>query len=80
MKERYERRKIMEKKKITIGYLMSEDFEPTPFKEMADADKLAIWKHRMAIMQENGKNVKSKGVMQHLARRIRNLEDKMATA
>ena len=47
---------------------------------MADADKLAIWKHRMAIMQENGKNVKSKGVMQHLARRIRNLEDKMATA
>ena len=42
MKERYERRKIMERKKITIGYLMSEDFVPTPFKEMADADKLAI--------------------------------------
>ena len=70
----------MERKKITIGYLMSEDYKPTPMKEMADADKLAIWKHRYAVMQGNGKNVKSKGVMQHLARRIRNLEKAMASA
>ena len=70
----------MERKKITIGYLMSEDYKPTPMKEMADTDKLAIWKNRYAIMQENGKNIKSKGVMQHLARRIRNLESKIASA
>ena len=70
----------MTREKITIGYLMSEDYKPQPFKEMADADKLAIWKHRLAVMQGNGKNIKSKGAMQHLARRIRNLESKMATA
>lgn len=70
----------MAREKITIGYLMSEDYIPQMQKEMADEDKLAIWKHRYAVMQGNGKNMKSKGVMQHLARRIRNLESKMATA
>lgn len=70
----------MARKKITIGYLMSEDYEaPTPT-TMSDEDKLKIWKHRYSIMEGNGKNVKSKGVMKHLARRIRNLENKIASA
>lgn len=36
--------------------------------------KLAIMKNRMAILQANGKNIKSLGIIRKLRRQIRNIE------
>lgn len=37
--------------------------------------KLALMKNRLATLTENGKNVKSPGVVRKLTRQIRNLEN-----
>ena len=39
--------------------------------------KLALMKNRLATLMENGKNVKSPGVVRKLQRIIRNLEGSM---
>lgn len=37
-------------------------------------DKLAMKKNRLAVLEANGKNVKSPGVIKRLHREIRNME------
>lgn len=37
--------------------------------------KLALMKNRLATLEENGKNVKSPGVVRKLRRQIRNVEN-----
>lgn len=46
-------------------------------KWLNDVDRLAFMKNRLATLEENGKNVKSPGVIRKLRRTIRNLESTM---
>ena len=46
-------------------------------KWLNDVDRLAIMKNRLETLEENGKNVKSSGVVRKLRRIIRNLEGDM---
>jgi hypothetical protein len=39
--------------------------------------KLALMKNRLATLMENGKNVKSPGVVRKLKRQIRNMEQNL---
>ena len=39
--------------------------------------KLALMKNRLATLEENGKNVKSPGVVRKLKRQIRNMEQNL---
>ena len=39
--------------------------------------KLALMKNRLATLEENGKNIKSPGVVRKLKRQIRNMEQNL---
>ena len=44
---------------------------------MTMEQKLALMKNRLAILEENGKNVKSSGTVRKLRRRVRNMEQNL---
>ena len=44
---------------------------------MTQFEKLALMKNRLATLEENGKNVKSPGVVRKLRRTIRNMEQNL---
>ena len=44
---------------------------------MTRFEKLALMKNRLATLEENGKNVKSPGVVRKLKRQIRNMEQNL---
>ena len=44
---------------------------------MTQFAKLALMKNRLATLEENGKNVKSPGVVRKLKRQIRNMEQNL---
>lgn len=43
---------------------------------MTEANKLALMKNRLVVLEGNGKNIKSPGVVRKLQRQIRNLENR----
>ena len=43
---------------------------------MTVMNKLALMKHRLTILEGNGKNIKSTGVVRKLTRQIRNIENR----
>lgn len=43
---------------------------------MTEANKLALMKNRLQILEGNGKNIKSPGVLRKLQRQIRNIENR----
>lgn len=46
-------------------------------KWLNNVNRLALMKNRLATLEENGKNIKSPGVVRKLRRTIRNLESTM---
>lgn len=43
---------------------------------MTEANKLALMKNRLVVLEGNGKNIKSPGVVRKLQRQICNLENR----
>ena len=43
---------------------------------MTVTNKLALMKHRLAVLEGNSKNIKSPGVVRKLTRQIRNIENR----
>lgn len=43
---------------------------------MTNTDKLALMKNRLVVLEGNGKNIKSPGVVRKLQRQIHNIENK----
>ena len=43
---------------------------------MTNTEKLALMKNRLVVLEGNGKNIKSPGVVRKLQRQIRNIENR----
>lgn len=44
--------------------------------KMTNTEKLALMKNRLVVLEGNGKNIKSPGVVRKLQRQIRNIENR----
>ena len=45
-------------------------------KKMTNTEKLVLMKNRLVVLEGNGKNIKSPGVVRKLQRQIRNIENR----
>lgn len=68
--------KLVRKSEGSSPSVPTQNFRKKEEKDMITMEqKLALMKNRLATLTENGKNVKSPGVVRKLTRQIRNLEN-----
>lgn len=69
-------RNWFERVRVRVPPFLLKNLERKEEKDMITMEqKLALMKNRLATLTENGKNVKSPGVVRKLTRQIRNLEN-----